>query len=456
MAKNTRVADNYNEDATFRKISWRLLPFLFLCYVMAQIDRFNISFAKLQFLQDLHLDDQAFGFAAGILTVGYVAFEIPSNVWLERIGARRTISRIMVLWGAVTALMMFTSTAWHLYALRFLLGAAEAGFLPGLIYYLSLWYPERRLGSATSWVLIAIPMAGVLNGPLSGWIMSDLEGTLGFHGWQWLFLLTGLPAIVCGIVAFVWLSDRPSDVTWLSPEEKSRIDAKPRRAPEHVRRQLAALLRHPSFYVLLFSYFTIFVSLNTIILWQPTIVKAIPGESIRSVGWIIGFASLVAAAGTVAVSYASDYFRERRWHILACGLIAGIAMILLPRLNSSVVVTIVLLCAASIGIFSSTSLFWTLSRSFLGENVRAVAIAAISSVGATGGFFSPILVGWLKVTTGNFAIAFGVVGVLLMLGMALLIIVFGRNGSRWGDQTIGAPKVGFASPSLPPGAAQGG
>jgi len=453
MPKNTILADKGKEDALFRKISWRLLPFLFLCYVMAQIDRFNISFAKLQFLQDLHIDDQAFGLAAGILTVGYVMFEIPSNVWLERIGARRTISRIMVLWGAITALMMFISTAWHLYVLRFLLGAAEAGFLPGLIFYLSLWFPERRLGSATSWVLIAVPITGVVNGPLSGWIMSDLDGALGFHGWQWLFLITGLPAVVCGICAFFWLSDRPSDVTWLSPEEKSLIDAGPRRAPEHVGRQLAALLRHPGFYLLLFSYFTIFLSLNAIILWQPTLVKAIPGESIRSVGWIIGFASLVAAAGTMGVSYASDYFHERRVHILACGLIGGISMILLPRTNSSVLLTIVLLCAASIGIYSALSLFWTLSRSFLSENVRAVGVAAISSVGATAGFFGPIFVGWLKVTTGSFAIAFGAIGVSLMLGVVVLIIVFGREGSRWGDKTIGAPKVSFASPSLPPGVA---
>jgi MFS family permease len=217
------------DDAIYRKIARRIVPFLFICYVVNFIDRVNIGFAKLQFLQDLKRDDAVFGLAAGMFFVGYLVFELPSNLLLERIGVRKTLLRIMVLWGALTVLLMFVRSASMLYLLRFLLGAAEAGFFPGIILYLTYWFPDRQRGRITSLFIMAVPLAGIIGGPLSGWIMVHFHDMLGLRGWQWLFLIKGVPAIVLGIMAMLYLDDRPSHATWLSDAEKPR-------SPRHSRR----------------------------------------------------------------------------------------------------------------------------------------------------------------------------------------------------------------------------
>jgi len=413
------------EHAVYKKIAWRLLPFLLLCYMLATIDRFNIGFAKLQFLHDLKLDDAVYGIAAGVFSIGYVAFEVPSNLLLERVGVRRTLLRIMVLWGMVTCLLMFAQTALHLYILRFLLGVAEAGFFPGILLYLTYWFPDRLRGRMTSLFVMAVPVGGIVAGPLSGWVMEQLQGVGGFHGWQWLFLTEGAPAILCGVVAYFYLSDNAESVRWLSDEEKNQvltdlaIDRQARSAQGGTFRDA---LRDPKVYVLAFIYFAYFCSLNTILLWGPTVLKAVAGQTVGSIGWISGAISLVSTIGMVAVGYSSDKYLERRWHVALCGFVAAACFLLLPLAVGSLALTVVLLAFASVGIFSVLSLFWTIPSAYLSRSAAAGGLALISSIGAFGGAVSPAMIGAVKMRTGSLYLGLDVIAVLLVIGMVALLV----------------------------------
>ncbi len=413
------------EHAVYRKIAWRLIPFLLLCYMLATIDRFNIGFAKLQFLHDLNLDDAVYGIAAGIFSIGYVAFEVPSNLLLERVGVRRTLLRIMVLWGMVTCLLMFAQNAMHLYILRFTLGVAEAGFFPGILLYLTYWFPDRLRGRMTSLFVMAVPVGGIISGPLSGWVMSKLQGVGGFHGWQWLFVTEGAPAILFGVLAFFYLSDDAASARWLSDEERNwvlsdlAIDRQSRPAQSG---SFGEALRDPKVYVLAFIYFAYFCSLNTILLWGPTVLKAVAGQTVSSIGWISGAISLVSTIGMVIVGYSSDKYLERRWHVAICGFGAAACFIFLPLGTGSLALTVLLLTIASVGIFSVLSLFWTIPSAYLSQSAAAGGLALISSIGSFGGVVSPAMIGAVKVHTGSLYIGLAFVAILLAVGMITLLV----------------------------------
>ncbi|MDB5774441.1 MAG: major Facilitator Superfamily protein [Herbaspirillum sp.] len=421
------------EHAVYKKIAWRLIPFLLLCYMLATIDRFNIGFAKLQFSQDLKLDDAVFGIAAGIFSIGYVLFEVPSNLLLERVGVRRTLLRIMVLWGMVTCLLMYAQSALHLYILRFLLGVAEAGFFPGILLYLTYWFPDRLRGRMTSLFVMAVPVGGIISGPLSGWVMAQFQGVGGFHGWQWLFLLEGAPAVLCGVVAYFYLSDNASSARWLNDEEKSRVLADlaaDRQAQPAQGGTFRDALRDPKVYLLAFIYFAYFCSLNTILLWGPTVLKAVAGQTVSSIGWISGAISLVSTIGMVIVGYSSDKYLERRWHVALCGFTAAACFLLLPLAVGSLVLTVILLTIASIGIFSVLSLFWTIPSAYLNRSAAAGGLALISSIGSFGGAVSPAMIGAIKVRMGSLYIGLDVIAILLAVGMLTLLICIPAGKAR--------------------------
>jgi sugar phosphate permease len=410
----------------YRKIAWRLIPFLLACYATAIIDRFNIGFAKLQFLQDLKLDDTAFGLAAGAFSVGYVAVEVPSNLLLVRIGIRKTLLRIMVLWGGVTVLLSLAQNQYHLYSLRFLLGVAEGGFFPGILFYLTLWFPDRIRGRMTSLFVMAVPLGGIIAGPLSGLIMDGMQGLNGLHGWQWLFIIEGLPPVVLGVVAYCYLSDEPKHAPWLTSGEKRRVEAdlaQDRLATTKASTgKFSEALREPRVYVLAFVYLSFFCSLNTILLWTPTILKKVGAASATEIGWLTGTISVASAAGMVAIGYNSDRTMERRWHVAICGLAAAACFFLLYLAQNSVVATLMLLAAASIGVFAILSLFWTIPNSMLEGNAAAGGLALISAIGAFGGAACPAFVGWLSVISGNIYVPLGAVGTLLAVGMLALLV----------------------------------
>ena len=417
------------EGVLYRRIAWRLVPFLLACYTVAIIDRFNISFAKLQFLHDLHMNNEMFGFAAGIFSIGYVAFEVPSNLLLDRIGVRRTLLRIMVLWGVVTMLMMFVRDQYHMYVLRFLLGAAEGGLFPGLLFYLTLWFPDRLRGRMTSLFVMAVPFGGIIAGPVSGLVMDRMQGVAGLHGWQWLFLVEGLPGVALGIAAFFYLPDRPSEARWLTAPEAEMIEAGIRHDRPLADRgaSFAAALRDGRVYLLAFVYFTFFCSLNTILLWAPTLLRNVGVGTATNIGWLSGGLSLASALGMLAVGYNSDHLGERHWHVALCGFVSAVCFLLLPLASGSVVGTMACLTVASIGIFSILSLFWTIPSAYLYGSAAAGGIALISAIGSFGGAVCPAFVGWLTVTTGSLYGAFAAIGLLHAAGMITLLLFAPRD-----------------------------
>ena len=420
------TAASTEHDALYRKIAWRVLPFLFVCYVVNYIDRVNIGFAKLQFLQDLHLNDQVFGFAAGLFFIGYLIFEVPSNLLLARTGARLTLMRIMVLWGAITVLLMFVKTATMLYVLRFLLGAAEAGFFPGIILYLSYWFPDHQRGRATSLFILAVPVSGIIGGPLSGWIMDSFHNVLGLRGWQWLFLVEGLPAIVLGLLVWFVLTDRPQQAHWLTDAEKSIVagaleqDRQKGGTASHAR--LRDALRNPRLYVLTAVYFTMFMFLNAVGFWIPTILKSVGVESLTHIGLLQAAISVCTAIGMVLIGRSSDRMRERRWHGAICGFTGAASFLLLPLASHSAAFTTLLLAAGSVSIFGVQTVFWTLPAKYLEGAAAAAGIAVISSLGALGGAVSPSLVGMMKVHTGSIYAGLAVIAAALIVGMVTLLL----------------------------------
>ncbi|MFM0239313.1 MFS transporter [Paraburkholderia phytofirmans] len=416
------------DDGVFRKVARRIIPFIFVCYVVNFIDRVNIGFAKLQFLQDLKLDDSVFGIAAGMFFVGYVIFELPSNLLAARIGVRKTLVRIMVLWGALTVVLAFVRSAHALYVVRFLLGAAEAGFFPGVILYLTYWFPDRRRGRIMSLFVMAVPLAGIVGGPLSGWIMSHLHGELGFAGWQWLFLIEGVPAIALGLVAYFVLDDRPADAKWLNDSEKAQIATalnagRARHAPEaRSHAPLADVLTNPRIYLMSTIYFTVFMALNAVGFWIPSLLRQVGVHRISDIGWMSGAISLCTAIGMLLLGRHSDRHMERRWHVAGCGFAVAASFLLLPLTAHSVALTVVLLVIASVGIYAALSLFWTIPTSYLREDTAPGGIATITALGALGGAVSPWMVGALKTSTGSLYTGLGAIGVLLVIGMVVLLL----------------------------------
>jgi len=422
------------EDQVYRKITWRLLPFLLLCYMVAQIDRFNIGFAKLQFVRDLNLNDAIFGVAASMFSVGYVAFEVPSNLMLARIGVRKTLLRIMVLWGIFSSLMSLAQGEYYLYVMRFLLGVAEAGFFPGIIVYLIYWFPNRRRGRIMSLFVIAVPIAGAFGGPLAGWLMDSFHGVSGWHGWQWLFLIEGMPAVVLGIVAYFYLQDKPERAGWLSTGEKQVVIADleadrgvgPAKAPKNFR----AALRDPRIYLFATIYFAYFCSLNTILLWSPTLLRIVGLQKVTDIGWWSGCISAISTVGMLVVGWSSDRMMERRWHVALCGMSAAACFLLLPLAAHNAGLTIALLAVASIGIFSILSLFWTIPSAYLEGSAMAGGIALISSIGYLGAVVSPTLVGWIKVKTGSLYIGLSTIALALIFAMLILLVLVPAPGRK--------------------------
>jgi sugar phosphate permease len=357
---------------------------------------------------------------------------VPSNLLLDRIGVRRTLLRIMVLWGLVTMLLMFARNQYHLYILRFLLGAAEGGLFPGVLFYLTFWFPDRLRGRMTSLFVLAVPFGGIIAGPVSGLLLDEMQGVAGLHGWQWLFLIEGVPAVVLGIMAFFWLPDRPSDARWLTAAEAAAIQAgvDADRPPAGLGTSFGAALRDRKVYLLAFIYFSFFCSLNTILLWAPSLLRQVGVTTATNIGWLSGGISMLSALGMLVVGYSSDRLRERHWHVALCGFAAAACFILLPLAAGSVAMTVACLTIASIGIYSILSLFWTIPSAYLQGSAAAGGIALISALGSFGGAVCPAFVGWLTVKTGSLYPALTAIGLLHAVGMATLLIWAPRNGGR--------------------------
>ncbi|MGY2490452.1 MFS transporter [Cupriavidus sp. CP313] len=401
-------------SALYSKINWRLLPFLLVCYLFAYLDRVNIGFAKLQMQSDLGFSDAAYGVGAGIFFLGYVLFELPSNLLLPRVGARKTFSRILVLWGITSACMMFVQNVPMFYAMRFLLGIFEAGFAPGMIYYLSCWYGPQRMARAIAIVFLAGPIGGIVGGPVSAWLMTALAGNAGLAGWQWMFLVEGLPCIVLGMLALRLVPDRPAQAAWLSEQERRLLEAELGSAAAH-KHSFMAVAKDVRVYVLALAYFCIIATIYAISFWLPTMIKAQGVDDTVQLGWYSAVPYVAAAFGMYYMGRKSDRSGERRYHSAIPALAAGALLAASILADGNLIVSLVLLTLATMGLWMAYTVFWAMPAEYIKGPAAAGGIALINTIGLSGGFWGPAIIGWAKTATGNLHL-----GVLLMACLPLL------------------------------------
>jgi D-galactonate transporter len=416
----------------FSKISWRILPFLMLCYVIAFLDRINIGYAQLQMKQTLTFSDATYGFGAGIFFIGYFLFEVPSNLLLERIGVRKTLLRIMFTWGIVSTAMAFVQTPMQFYIARFLLGVLEAGFFPGIILYLTYWYPSARRGQIIALFLAATAIASVIAGPLSGATMKYFNDIEGWHGWQWLFISQGLPATILGLVAYFYLQDKPEDAKWLSAEEKTTLrfqldhDHKDVESASHA--GFFEMVKDPKVYGLAFTYFLLLGATYTMVFWIPSLIKSWGVADLFHVGLIATLPQIAGIIGTILMGRHSDKTRERRWHYATCVAIAALGLSLTTFTQGNLLASIAGLTLAGVGVVSATPLFFTTITEYLSRASAAGGIALISSLGNLGPAAAPSVTGYITATTGSSLYStYLVVAAYLLSGLLLLLIVHPVN-----------------------------
>jgi len=408
------------------------MPLLVVCYIVSFIDRTNVGLAKIEFMGDLGFNNAQYGLGAGIFYLGYILLEIPSNQALAKIGARLTLLRIMVLWGVCCVALAWMSTPTHFYVLRFLLGAAEAGFFPGVLLYLTFWIPSRRRARFTAIFMASIPIAGLLGGPIAGFILTGMDGLAGWRGWQWLFVVEGLPAIILGLVVYFTLSDRPANARWLSPDERLRVqadlDADKRSAPPSAHATFGAALRDPAFYVLGILGFAIMVSTAGVFFWLPSIIAESGVADTRVIGMLSAVPFIIAVIVQYAVARHSDATQERRWHAAVPVLLGAFGWIALPAVSDSVPLALIALTVATTGSLAAMGPFWSLPPAMLSGTAVAGGIALVTTLAGLGNFLSPVLVGWLVDQTGSLAAGQVYFGVLMLIGGGALAL--SRIGAR--------------------------
>ncbi len=413
-------AESALEKQAYGKVFWRLVPFLMLCYVVAYLDRVNVGFAKLQMGQDLGFSETVFGLGAGIFFLGYFLFEVPSNLLLHRVGARMWIARIMITWGILSGCFMFVETPTSFYILRFLLGVAEAGFYPGVILYLTYWYPAHRRARIIAVFMSAIPVAGIFGNPLSGWIMDAFHGTHGLSGWQWMFLIEAIPAVLVGIMVLLYLDNGIQQARWLTAEEKAllqrEVEADNAQGGAHGPHSVAGVFRDMRVWWMALIYFAFVMGQYALTFWMPTLVKATGVQGNFQIGLLSAIPFLCAIVVMNLLGRSADARRERRWHLIVPALMGAVGFTVAASYTQNTVVALTFLSLAAAGVLTCAPLFWSLPTAFLSGTAAAAGIAAINSVGNLAGFASPYLIGYLKDLTGSTQIGMYVLSAVLVLG----------------------------------------
>jgi MFS family permease len=428
------------EDRAYARVTWRLLPFLGACYLIAYLDRVNVSFARLHMLADLDLSETAYGLGAGIFFVGYFLFEVPSNLILHRVGARLWIARIMVTWGIVSAAMAFMvpfsqltglSVETVFYGLRFLLGVAEAGFFPGILLYLNYWYPSHRQSRAVALLLAAQPLSYVLGAPISGAILSSFEAVGGLLDWQWLFLLEAAPAVLFGIAVVFYLDNGIASARWLSSDEKRLLES--RLALDAAGKSdypLRRLLSIRALWLFTAIYLLVVMGVYGINFWLPAIIQQSGIESVMSIGWMTSLSYLASALLAVVIARRAERRNEKRWHAALAAIIGGAGLALSAVFADNTLLTVVAVTLASAGALVTMALFWSFPGSILTGAGVAAGIAAINSVGNLGGFFGPYLLGSLSDWLGGPGLGIAVLGALMAVAGLLIATACRHYGVR--------------------------
>jgi MFS transporter, ACS family, tartrate transporter len=403
--EGTAPVSNQRGLSPLAQVTRRLVAFLFICYVIAYIDRLNIGFAASALQRDLGLSDSVYGTGAGLFFLGYFLFEIPSNLILERVGARRWMARIMIVWGLLSMGMMFVVGKWSFYGMRVLLGLAEAGFFPGAILYLTYWIPQRARARNAALFMIATPVAILVGAPLSGLLM-ELDGVLGLRGWQWLFLGEGVPAVIAGIAALFYLTDRPEQAEWLSPESREwLIDemARDRASAAHGHVTLGASFRSARVWLLSFAYFLNTSVTYSVFLWLPKILEDASGLHGVRLGLLTAIPFVFTLVAMIIVGRHSDRTGERKLHVAACALVGACGLALASVSGSNVPLLLLSFTLCQSAQRSIQPVFWTLPPLLLGGTAAAAGFALINAIGNLGGYAGPSMMGWLKETTGGYA-----------------------------------------------------
>lgn len=420
-------------DAVYAKISRRIIPFLLILYLTAWLDRYNLGFAQLQMAKDLRLSGAVYGFGAGIFYLGFAVFEIPSNLFLEKIGARKTFARIAILWGIASIGMMAVKTATWFYVLRFLLGSFEAGLFPGVVFYLTYWFPARRRGQMLARFLTCIPLSIIAGGPISGWIMGSMSGRGGLANWQWLFLVEGIPSILVGFVALRIVVDKPVDANWLTEREKQLVHADleadhgtagPR---EHAFGHAVKLRR---LWLLAIIHFCCLSSTITIPFWVPSIIQGLGVKSTLTIGILSAVPYVVAIIAMVLVGRHSDRTLERRYHAALPCLVCAVGLMGIGMLAHTPALAFAALVIAVASPLCYNGVFFQIPSMHLAGTAAAGGIALINSIGALSGWLGPSVVGWLEDLTGKTATGLYVVAALEVMGAALILVFMPRRAER--------------------------
>ncbi|ABX63341.1 D-galactonate transporter [Brucella suis 63/252] len=412
------------ENMTYRKVAFRIIPLLMICYIIAYLDRVNVGFAKLQMSEELGFSEAIYGLGAGLFFIGYFFFEIPSNILLHKLGARLWIARIMITWGLLSALFAFVQTEWQFYILRFLLGATEAGFYPGVILYLTYWFPSHRRGKMFALFQAGSPAAGIFGNPLSGWIMDQFHDTAGWQGWQWMFVLEAIPAVVLGVVILLYLDNSVKAAKWLTEEEKAIIsrdieaDSKGKAASH----SLMSLVKNPMLWVMTLIYFCFVMGQYGLTLWMPTLIRASGVTSNVTIGLLGAIPFICAIIAMVIFSRSADHYRERRWHLVVPALLGAVGFVVAASATNTTV-SIIFLSMAAAGVLACAPLFWSLPTAILSGAAAAAGIALINSVANLAGFISPYMVGIIRDATHSSELGMYVLAGFLILGAAIVLCI---------------------------------
>lgn len=412
----------------YRKVAMRVVPFLILCYVAAYLDRINIGFAKLYMLDDLSFSNAVYGLGAGLFFIGYLMFEVPSNLYMLKVGARKTISRIMVLWAIISAGFAFVETPTQFYIARFLLGAAEAGFYPGIMLYLSMWFPGTHRGKIIAFFASAIPLSGLIGAPLSGAIMSSTQGAYGLAGWQWMFLLEAIPSVVLGLLCLKLLVDKPQDAPWLSASEKTLVVDDLERdmmanKGDATTHSLAATLKDKRIWWMVAICFCQAVCTYGISFWLPTLVQQLHVGDARVVGYVTAIPFLAAIVVMNLTGRSSDKWRERRWHLAVPFMCVGVGLTASTFFGASIGLSLLCLSLAAAGAYTTTAILFSIPGLFLTGVSMAAGIAMINSLGGVGGFVSPYIVGLVKDTTGSTDYGVYVISAIAFMGALFTLML---------------------------------
>ncbi len=414
--------DDSVETATINRIYWRIIPLFFAMMFLNYLDRINIGFAALRMNQDLGFGPTIFGFGASIFFIGYMVLEVPSNLMLHWVGARVWLSRILISWGAVAACMAFTSSAWSFYALRFGLGVAEAGFMPGVVLYLTYWFPARYRARAIAGYIIAGSFSAVLGGPISTIVMTYSNGFAGLYGWQWMFIAEGVPTILLGFFTLYYLTDRPAEASWLTSVQREWLQAELQaeivEIERHGRHRLIDSIRDVRVWLLATLFGCALVGIYGMLMWLPQIIKNLGTLSDIQVGFLSSVPPLLGVIGTLLASHSSDRSGDRKMHIAALYMLGAIAM-LASAFAPNPIWAYVCLCIAGLGINSTNSLFWSLNASFMTGVAAAASIAAVNTIAQFGGLIGPWLIGFVKDSTGSFTWALVIVACFLIVAATI-------------------------------------